>query len=94
MRKVLLSLCALPPLPPWLTLVLHIKHLIQQFFNHRGAGGKAQRDTEDLEQDVLCTYKIIKMKQIEIWLQHFQKIWESRFNQLDIVLLTIKNKRT
>jgi hypothetical protein len=33
------------------------------------------------------------MKEIDKWLNHFRKIWEARFNQLDDVLATIKNKR-
>ncbi len=31
-----------------------------------------------------------KMKEIDKWLQQYKKIWESRFNQLDKVLLTLK----
>jgi DNA-binding transcriptional ArsR family regulator len=34
-----------------------------------------------------------KMKEIDKWLEQFRKIWESRFNQLDNVLLTIKTKK-
>jgi len=34
-----------------------------------------------------------KMKQIDKWLDQFKKIWESRFNELDNVLLTLKNKK-
>ena len=35
-----------------------------------------------------------KMKEIDKWLEQDEKIWESRFNQLDNVLLTIKNKKS
>ena len=35
-----------------------------------------------------------KMKEIDKWLEQFKKIWESRFNQLDHVLLTLKNKKS
>lgn len=31
-----------------------------------------------------------KMKEIDKWLEQFRKIWESRFNQLDDVLATLK----
>ncbi|MBL0026709.1 MAG: winged helix-turn-helix transcriptional regulator [Saprospiraceae bacterium] len=31
-----------------------------------------------------------KMKEIDNWLAQFREIWETRFNQLDIVLSTIK----
>ena len=34
-----------------------------------------------------------KMKEIDKWLEQYKKIWESRFNQLDDVLLTLKNKK-
>ena len=34
-----------------------------------------------------------KMKEIDKWLAQFRKIWENRFNELDKVLATIKNKR-
>ena len=33
-----------------------------------------------------------KMKEIDKWLEQYKKIWESRFDQLDKVLLTIKKK--
>jgi len=34
-----------------------------------------------------------KMKEIDKWLDKLKKIWEARFNELDNVLLTIKNKK-
>ena len=34
-----------------------------------------------------------KMKEIDKWLEQFKKIWESRFNQLDDVLLTLKTNK-
>lgn len=34
-----------------------------------------------------------KMLEIDKWLEQFRKIWESRFNQLDKVLLTIKKNK-
>jgi DNA-binding transcriptional ArsR family regulator len=34
-----------------------------------------------------------KMKEIDKWLEQFKKIWEGRFNQLDNLLLTLKNKK-
>lgn len=34
-----------------------------------------------------------KMKKIDQWLEQLQKIWASRFNQLDEVLTTIKKKK-
>lgn len=34
-----------------------------------------------------------KMKEIDQWLEQLRKIWESRFNELDKVLLTLKNSK-
>jgi DNA-binding transcriptional ArsR family regulator len=34
-----------------------------------------------------------KMKAIDKWLEQFRKVWESRFSELDNLLLTIKNKK-
>jgi DNA-binding transcriptional ArsR family regulator len=34
-----------------------------------------------------------KMKEIDQWLDRFREIWESRFSQLDELLLTIKTKK-
>lgn len=31
-----------------------------------------------------------KMQEIDIWLSQFRKMWETQFNQLDKVLLTMK----
>jgi DNA-binding transcriptional ArsR family regulator len=34
-----------------------------------------------------------KMKEIDKWLEQYKSIWESRFDQLDEVLLTIKKNK-
>lgn len=34
-----------------------------------------------------------KMKEIDKWLEQFKKIWEGRFNELDKVLLKLKNTK-
>ena len=34
-----------------------------------------------------------KMKEIDQWLEQFRKIWESRFEQLDKILLTMKKQK-
>jgi DNA-binding transcriptional ArsR family regulator len=35
-----------------------------------------------------------KMKEIDKWIEQFRKIWEIKFNQLDDLLLTMKNKKS
>lgn len=44
-------------------------------------------------REIYYQLEINKMKQIDKWLNQFRKIWETRFNQLDDVLLTMKNRK-
>jgi DNA-binding transcriptional ArsR family regulator len=41
-------------------------------------------------REIYYQLEATKMKQIDKWLDQFRKIWESRFNQLDNVLLKFK----
>lgn len=44
-------------------------------------------------REIYYQLEVNKMKEIDKWLDQFRKIWENRFNQLDKVLLSIKNKK-
>jgi len=44
-------------------------------------------------REIYYQLEVNKLKQIDKWLEQFRKIWETRFNQLDDVLLTLKNKK-
>jgi DNA-binding transcriptional ArsR family regulator len=44
-------------------------------------------------REIYYRLEIDKMKEIDKWLEQFKKIWETRFNQLDDLLLTIKNNK-
>ena len=44
-------------------------------------------------REIYYQLKIDKMKEVDIWLEQFRKIWESRFGQLDNLLSTMKNKK-
>lgn len=43
-------------------------------------------------REIYYQLKIEKMKEIDQWLEQFRKIWESRFDQLDNLLTTLKTK--
>ncbi|HZH69385.1 MAG TPA: metalloregulator ArsR/SmtB family transcription factor [Flavobacteriaceae bacterium] len=45
-------------------------------------------------REIYYQLEVDKMKEIDRWLNQFREIWEDRFNQLDHVLSTIKNKKT
>ena len=50
-------------------------------------------EQEQSGREVYYTLNAHKMKEIDKWLDQFRKIWEGRFNELDKVLLTMKNKK-
>lgn len=44
-------------------------------------------------REIYYQLDINKMKEIDQWLEQYRKIWETQFNQLDEVLLTMKNNK-
>ena len=44
-------------------------------------------------REIYYQLEIEKMKEVDKWLEQFRKIWESRFEQLDQLLLTIKKPK-
>ncbi|SHL07399.1 ArsR/SmtB family transcription factor [Flavobacterium chilense] len=49
-------------------------------------------DEKKLGREIYYQLKIEKMKEVDEWLEQFKKIWESRFSQLDQVLMNLKSK--
>ena len=48
---------------------------------------------EQQGREIYYSLKIEKMKEIDIWIDQFRKIWETRFNQLDEVLSNMKKQK-
>lgn len=48
---------------------------------------------EQQGREIYYSLEIEKMKEIDKWLNQFREIWETRFNQLDNVLSTIKKQK-
>ncbi|HEX6171088.1 MAG TPA: metalloregulator ArsR/SmtB family transcription factor [Chitinophagaceae bacterium] len=44
-------------------------------------------------REIYYQLEIDKMKEIDKWIDQFRKIWETRFNQLDKVLSTLKKQK-
>ncbi len=44
-------------------------------------------------REIYYQLEIDKMKDIDKWLEQFRKIWETKFNQLDVVLSTLKTNK-
>lgn len=49
---------------------------------------------EKVGREIYYKLEVEKMKAIDQWLEQFRKIWEDKFNQLDNVLATLKNKKS
>ncbi len=48
---------------------------------------------EQRGREIYYSLEVAKMKEIDQWLTQFRKIWETKFNQLDNVLLTLKKQK-
>ena len=48
---------------------------------------------EQQGREIYYSLEIEKMKEIDKWINQFRKIWETRFNQLDKVLSTMKKQK-
>ena len=48
---------------------------------------------EQQGREIYYSLEIHKMKEIDKWLSQFRRLWETRFNQLDNLLSTIKKQK-
>jgi DNA-binding transcriptional ArsR family regulator len=92
-RRAILTLIALQAMTP--------NAIAEHFDSSRQAVSKHIRILTECElitqtqqgREIYYQLEVNKMKEIDKWLNQFRKIWENRFNQLDEVLATIKNKK-
>jgi DNA-binding transcriptional ArsR family regulator len=75
--------------------------LAQEFHTSRQAISKHLQILSECElvnqqqqgREIYYSLELEKMKEIDKWLSQFRKIWETRFNQLDKVLSTMKKQK-
>ena len=48
---------------------------------------------EQQGREIYYSLEIDKMKEIDKWLNQFREIWETRFDQLDNILLTMRKQK-
>lgn len=92
-RRAILTLIALQTMTP--------NAIAEHFDTTRQAVSKHLRILTECElvkqehqgREIYYTLEIDKMKEIDIWMEQFRKIWETRFNQLDNLLSTIKKNK-
>ncbi len=49
---------------------------------------------EQSGREIYYHFNSKKLKEVDKWLQPFRALWEARFDQLDIVLKNLKNKKS
>ena len=92
-RRAIIGLIALQAMTP--------NALAENFHTSRQAISKHLRILTECEivkqeqqgREIYYSLEIKKMKEIDKWLEQFRKIWETRFNQLDNLLETIKKNK-
>lgn len=92
-RRAIIALIALQAMTP--------NSIAEHFETSRQAVSKhlkilSECDLISQEQhgrEIYYKLEVDKMKDIDIWLEQFRKIWETKFSQLDDLLSTIKKQK-
>ena len=92
-RRAIITLIALQAMTPN-ALAEHFDMTRQAVSKHIRILTECQlAKQEQAGREIYYKLDTIKMKEIDKWLEQFRKIWESRFNQPDQVLSTIKKQK-
>jgi DNA-binding transcriptional ArsR family regulator len=92
-RRAIIALVALQAMTP--------NAIAENFDTTRQAVSKHLRILTECElvkqehqgREIYYSLEINKMKEIDKWLEQYRKIWETRFNQLDNLLASIKKNK-
>ncbi|MBI1221810.1 MAG: metalloregulator ArsR/SmtB family transcription factor [Bacteroidetes bacterium] len=91
-RRAIIALIALQAMTPN-AIAEHFDSTRQAVSKHLKILNECELLTqENRGREIYYSLEIEKMKQIDLWLEQFRKIWETRFNQLDDVLNNLKKK--
>jgi DNA-binding transcriptional ArsR family regulator len=89
-RRAIITLIALQTMTPN-TLAEHFDMTRQAVSKHLRILTECELVKQEQQgREIYYSLEIEKMKEIDKWLHQFREIWETRFNQLDQVLATIK----
>jgi DNA-binding transcriptional ArsR family regulator len=91
-RRAIIALIALQAMTP--------NALAEHFDTSRQAVSKHLRILTECElvtqeqrgREIYYRLEIEKMKEIDVWLEQYRKIWETRYSQLEDLLATIKKQ--
>ena len=92
-RRAILSLIALQAMTPN-ALAEHFSTSRQAVSRHIHVLAEAQLVRQEQSgREIFYHLNPRKMKEVADWLEPFRKMWESRFDKLDRVLINLKNKK-
>jgi len=92
-RRAILVLIALQAMTPS-AIAEHFDMTRQAISKHMRILTECELVKQEYQgREIYYQLEIDKMKEIDKWLEQFRKIWESRFQQLDQLLATIKKKK-
>ncbi len=92
-RRAIITLIALQAMTPN-AIAEHFDTTRQAISKHLRILTECELITQEQQgREIYYQLEIKKMKEIDKWLEQFRKIWKSRFNQLEEVLLTIKKNK-
>lgn len=90
-RRAIIALIALEALTPN-AIAEHFDTTRQAISKHLRILTECELVTQNQQgREIYYQLEINKLKEIDHWLDQYRKIWETRFNQLDDVLLNMKN---
>jgi DNA-binding transcriptional ArsR family regulator len=93
-RRAILTLLALQTMTPNL-LAEHFDSSRQAISKHIKILAECQLiKQEQSGREIYYHFNSKKLKEVDKWLQPFRAMWETRFNQLDVVLKNLKNKKS
>jgi DNA-binding transcriptional ArsR family regulator len=89
-RRAIIALIALQPMTPN-TIADNFNTSRQAISKHLRILTECQLVKQEQQgREIYYSLEIEKMKEIDHWLAQYRNLWETRFNQLDHVLLTLK----
>lgn len=92
-RRAILVLLAMQAMTPN-AIAEHFDSTRQAVSKHLRILKECELVSQDQQgREIYYQLEINKMKEIDQWLEQFRKIWEKRFDQLDVVLNNLKNNK-
>ncbi len=93
-RRAILSLIALHAMTPN-TIAEHFDSSRQAVSKHIQILTQCKLVTQkQTGREIYYHFNPKKMKEVDVWMEQFRRIWENRFTQLDNVLKNFKNKKS